>query len=763
MPLGAEVAQSTMPTDFATGRWIAMPAQQRRRAAPLLRRPFQVPVDFQNAELLICGLGYYEAYINGSRVGDHVLDPAQTDYDRRCLYVRYDITDLLRCGDNVLGVIMGDGFFNQDIVWRHHDTTLRYGEPRLLARLRVGYQEGPDLVVDTDSHWRCHTGPILSSNVYAGETYDARLEQAGWSQPGFDASRWAAVQIVDPPGGKLERQTVAPNRRIEQIRPVAIHRLTPTVHLVDMGQNFAGWARIQIAAPTGTRIALRYAEAVDAKGRLDTASTGVFATMVEQIDTFICDSRDAVQTWEPRFTYHGFRYVEVTGWPGELGADDIAGIAVHTDLKPAGHFECSDPRLNQLHQMARWTLRSNLHGIPTDCPAREKCGWLGDAHIMCEYTIYNYHAHDFWKKYLADIETSRLNNQGLPTNVSPGRRFCGTANPDWMAALILIPWYLYVYYGDRDVLARHWPGMQTVIAHLRQISRDWIIEGGYGDWCDPENSTKPTYTPPALTSTAWFHVCTRVMAEVATQLGQGVAADEYRSWLEPIASAFASRWFDKQADTFGSQTADAMALMFGLSPAGRQEHIARSLVKDIRQRRAMHHTVGIMGLRALFEALSRFGQGETALALLHQDSYPSFGDLITHRDATTLWEYWGETEVDQADGPRSLNHPMMGGFDNWFFNTLAGIRPDPASPGFAHFHLSPCPPPGLAWVSAHYDCPHGRIASQWRIENDQFIWTVDVPQGTRATATLPFSKKFVVLDPGRAIGLRDVAPSLKTS
>ena len=733
--------------EFALATWIMMSPDRRGTHGPLFRREFSLPNQTVSANLRICGLGYYEAWINGSRVGVNVLDPAQTDYETRCLYVTHDVTAMLRSGINVLAVMLGDGWFNQNLVWGD-GKGLSYGEPRLLAHLDVTLENGQTVVVCSDQEWCCATGPVTQNNIYAGESYDARAESPGWDAPGFDATGWERVDVAAVDAGvRLEEQKLPPIKIIEELKPVSITSGSPGCWVADMGQNFAGWLRIRVQAPEGTVIRLRFAETLDANGRIDTASTGVFATNVEQIDTYTCKGA-GIEIWEPRFTYHGFRYVEIDGWPGTPGVEDVTGVVVHTALPSAGAFECSDERLNLLHKMVLWTHRSNLHGLPEDCPARERCGWLGDAHIICEYSIYNFQGLTFWEKYLDDIETGRIRTGGLPGPIAPGKRVSCIADPDWMAAMILIPWHLYVYYGKSLPLEQHWEGMKAVINHFKNKAVDWILSGGLGDWCDPRNRCAPTYTPEALTTTIWFYECSSIMARVGTLLGKEDATRLYAEWAEKISVAFKEKFYDNKKRTFGSQTANAMALNFGLVPAGETQAVVESLVEDVRETHQLHTSVGIVGLRYLFETLTRYGHGELALALMHQDTSPSFGDLI-RRGATTLWEYWGESEVDNFDGPRSLNHPMMGGFDNWFYNTLAGIRPDPEQPGFKHFFLDPHPVKELTWVRAYHDCPHGRIISEWRVANDCFEWNVTVPANTTATVTVPGEQEVRELGPGR--------------
>ena len=729
--------------------WIGMPEAHRGRSVPLFRREFHIDQEIVSAKLSICGLGCYEAYLNGERVGDHVLDPAQTDYEIRALYSTYDVAALLRTGANAIGAMLGDGWFSQNVVW---SGKMSYGSPRLVATLEVQLAGGSKLELSTDGSWLCAKGPVTASNLYAGESYDARLERPGWSSSGFEGAssskwwlKWLPCEIVEAPCFRLEEQLIPPMRRIEELRPVQISEAQPGCWIADMGQNFSGWLGIKVEALAGTCIRLRFAEAISPNGMLDTGSSGVFATGVEQVDTYICKG-GGVETWEPRFTCHGFRYVEILGWPGKPGAADLVGVVVHTALRPAGSFECSDARLNLLHRMAVWTHRSNIHGFPEDCPVRERCGWLGDAHVICEYSFYNFDGDSFWLKYLDDIESSRLKNGGLPTYVAPGKRHCGLASPDWMAALILIPWAHYVHYGKRDVLERHWEGMRAVIEHMKSLSDGWLLPHGLGDWFDPGQRAQPSYTPPVKTSTLIFGDCARIMSKASSLLGRGEDSVRYAEWSSEIRAAFQKSFYDRDSRSFGSQTADAMALQLGFAPQGQEAAIADSIAKDALARDT-HFTVGIMGLKCLFEVLTRYGHGELALALLRQDSYPSFGDLI-NRGATTTWEYWGEKEVDDVHGPRSLSHPMMAGYDSWFFNTLAGIRPDPEHPGFDQFFLEPHPIQGVSWMKCVHDCRHGRISSFWTLKDGLFSWSVVVPEGSKALARLPGSSEFIELAPG---------------
>jgi alpha-L-rhamnosidase len=739
--------------------WIG---SHQKSSAPYFRHIFQREGKLKSASLAISGLGYHEAWMNGHRVGDHVLDPAQTDYEHRVLYVRHDVTQMILKGPNCIGAILGNGWYHQDRVWSHRKRGeqsdeegkkteqrvrgMSYGEPRLMMELELNYEDGRREVVRPDSTTRWSSGPITDNNIYSGEHYDARLELEGWSEPNFNAHLWEGVEQKAPPGGRLEEQTMPPMRKIEKITPQEISPKGEGRYVIDFGQNLSGWVRMSIEAEEGTEITLRYAETVFSDGEINTASTGVFATEVEQIDRYICRG-GKVETWEPRFTYHGFRYAEVLGWPGELKLDNITAVVVHTDVPVVGNFACSDQRLNQLHQMALWTHRSNLHGIPEDCPVRERCGWLGDANLVTEYSLWNYDSKSFWEKFLGDIETTRADNGGIPCDIAPGKRCSESdANPDWAAAFIMLPWYLYERSGDPKVFGDHWSGMVQLMAHYENKSDDGILKGGYGDFFDPGSEKIVSHTPQVLSTTLWYFKCSIVMAEMAKVRAEIKSAERYQMKAVQISKALERNFFDRETGSFGSQGANVLALAFGVL-SEKEGQIQDALVRDIRERN-VHMNVGVMGVRYILEVLTEAGHGELALKLMHQNTYPSFGHLI-ERGATTLWECWGEIGHDENHGARSLSHPFMGGYDNWFFESLGGIQTDTAHPGFKHFFLKPHPIAGIDWVRCEHEILQGKIESSWRVEKGVFSWNVTVPKGTQATVQLPVSGEEMTAMAGR--------------
>ncbi|MFW6437606.1 MAG: family 78 glycoside hydrolase catalytic domain [Armatimonadota bacterium] len=716
------------------GDWIRAPKMD---AMPLLRREFRVADGVRAARAYLCGLGFHEVYLNGRRIGDHLLDPAQTDYDQRAFYVVHNVTEALEEGVNAVGVILGDGWYNQDEVWGYPSgRVMSYGAPCLLMQIEIEDTAGNRQIIVSDEAWRCHPGPVRRSNVYLGEAYDARAEVSGWAEVGLDDATWLPVEIAEPPGGRLTPQQLPPIRRTEELAPVAIKQMLSDRWVVDFGQNFAGWVRIRVEdAPPGEEIRLRFAETTFGyDGMIDPASMGTFALHGDPADSYTCRG-GGVEVWEPRFTYRGFRYAEVTGYPGDLAAhpEAVTGIVVHTDAPCAGALHSSDERTERIHEVARWTLRSNVHGIPTDCPSREKCGWLGDAHVIAEMASFNYDLSTFWPKYIDDIETSRRGE--LPPFVAPGKRMTKpNGAPDWGVAIVLIPWAQYRFYADLQCLRQHWSAMRQFVEEVAEKARKGLVEEGLGDWCPP-GSVKPTETPVAFTSTALLCRALEIVAAAAPLVGADAGPAHFEALRQNSCNALIRDFWQGRGAGFGSQTANAMALAFGLVPDHRERIAADALAADVADR-DYHHSTGIFGSQHLHWALCEWGHAEAAWRLLHNDTYPGIGHLMS-LGATTFWECWGEAQIEQEEMPRSLNHPMQAAFDAWHFSGLAGINPDPARPGFRHTVLRP-----QGWgvwpdIEAEYRSAHGLIRSAWEGDAERIRWQITVPAGCDATVLPP--------------------------
>jgi len=716
-------------------KWIGFPSI----STPYFRKEFTLEKPISRARAYISGLGYYQLYINGSRVGDHVLDPAQTDYDKHAFYVIYDITQLLQSGANAAGIILGNGWYNQNITWPQ--ANLKYDHPGVICQFLLDYQDGTSEHVITDGTWKVSSGPILNNNIYAGEEYDARLELDHWHESGFDDSSWNHAHWVGACSPVLHHQTISPIREIKTVQPVSLTQPRPGVFVYDMAQNFAGWARIKVKAPAGTRIQLRFAEWLHDDGMIDPSSTGDWVTRFTQTDTYICKG-SGTEIWQPCFTYHGFQYVEITGLPFEPTLDTLEGVVVHTDVQPAGRFECSDPMLNRIQQAALWTQVSNLHGIPTDCPHRERCGWLGDALLTAEMTIFNFDMSNFWTKYIHDMETNR--GDKLPNNIAPGKRLCG-AESDWQTAFILVPWFMYLYYGDQRVLQQYYPGMKTLMDHYRKIANDHIIERGHGDWCEPGNAL-PKNTPASLTVTTMYYYVATIMHQIAALLDNNDDMVEFEKLAQSIKSAFIKRFYDSKNSTFASQAGNTLALHFNLLDDCNIPAVVQSLVDDIKQH-DNHITCGIFGCRYLYSVLTRFDHTQLAIDLLNQTTAPSIGHLFS-LGATTLWETFSSYSTFGEFGKFSLSHPMQGAFAAWFYDGIGGIQPDPQNPGFKHFILHPHHSATLKSADVEYNSIYGTIRSQWQKSDNQFQWKITIPANTTATVYIPADESDTITENG---------------
>ncbi len=727
------------------GDWQAKWITFESESAPLLRKEFEINQTLSDARIFISGLGYYELRINGSKIGDHVLDPGQTDYEQRTFYEVYDITKEIRQGNNVIGVILGNGWYHQTAVnhgkfgWKDVD----YGIPRLICQTHLTFSDGSKKIIISDETWKASNGPIIYNNIYAGEHYDAQLEKNGWDTSSYDDLTWEPVQLIDGPGGKLVYQNIPPVKRIKTITPVNITNPKPGVYIYDMGQNFAGWARLKVKAEKGTTIRMRFAEWLGKDGMIDPGSTGYYATGVVQTDKYICSGK-GIEIWEPKFTYHGFQYVELTGYPGTPDIENLEGVVVHTSLERSGHFECSDLMINKLYNTALWTLTSNLHSIPTDCPHRERCGWLGDAFLISDMTIYNYEAALFWSKFIRDIETSRRGD--IPNNIAPGRR-TGGKDPDWGAAFIQLPYNLFLYYNDTSIITEHYEGMTFFMDHLQKLADNYIIRKGIGSLFPP-GRIMPKKTPPEFTSTGLFYFCASVMSEMAKATGKNEDATHFNLLAKKIKKAFNDRFYDHRGKTYGGQEKNVLALAWGLVPEQNVKAVAKDLNRYVTEVHNGHVSTGIFGTRYIYGILSKYGYEETVQQLFNTKSFPGYGYLFD-RGATTFWENWGELKFEDRDAPgddRSKCHPFQGGFTAWMFCGSGGIKPDPENPGFKHIILSPNFLKSQSWSLATYNSIHGKISSKWQNTFDELIWAVSIPVNTTATLYIPTDNKDAVTE-----------------
>jgi len=715
--------------------------------APLFRKEFAVGKPVRRARAYVSGLGYYELRLNGERVGDHVLDPGWTAYRKRVLYATYDVTAMLRPGPNAVGAILGNGWYNPlplrmwgRINPREH---LTIGRPRLILQLHIEYADGSTQSVVTDESWKVGDGPIVRNSIYLGEVYDARREQAGWDRPGFDDGRWLPAVRATEPVGELRAQSAPPIRVKQTIRPASITEPQPGTYIFDMGRNFAGWVTLRVQGKAGTAVRLRYGELLHTDGTLNVMTSvcgqikrpdmgGPGAPPVAyQSDTYILKG-EGVETYTPRFTFHGFRYVEVTGLPDKPSPDTVEGHCLHSDVGDAGTFACSNEMFNRIQEMVRRTLLSNLFGVQSDCPHRERFGYGGDIVASGEMAMLNFDMARFYAKAVQDLADDQRPNGGI-TETAP---FVGIADEGlgegagpvgWGTAFPWLQWQLYQYYGDKRILADHYEATKRWMHLLESKATDYILDNGISD----HESLVPK--PRALTGTAFFYHNACLASQIARALGRAADADRYAALSGSIRNAFNRKFLKPGTGVYdaGTQACQAFALFFDLVPADRRRVASDVLVNDVMQQHDGHLTTGIFGTKYMLAALSDAGRADVAYTIVNQKTFPGWGHMLD-AGATTLWEHW-----EFSDNTYSHNHPMFGSVSEWFFKSLAGIRPDPAAVGFDRIIIRPQVVPGLTWVKATYNSVRGRIASEWRIEGDRLKLDVTIPPNTTATVYVP--------------------------
>jgi alpha-L-rhamnosidase len=740
-----------------------MNTEQRKRSAPLFRKSFSVTKPVLKARLYVCGLGYHESWLNGEKLGDEVLQPAQTDYTVRNFYVSHDVTSQLVKGQNMLGFWLGDGFYNQDKVWGPKG--ISYGEPRIIAQLEITFKDGSKSILQTDETWQCAVSPVLESNVYAGENYDARLYNAKWATNQSTSENWHPVIILPSPGGELIAQQLPPCRRFGTVAAKKVDELRPGTWIFDFGQNLVGWARLRVQASPGTVLTIRFAENKLSGGELGFASGGIKATKVIQTDVYTCKG-GGEEIWEPRFSYHGFRFAEVSVSGGTLrnGAptkDFLEGIVVHTDMEVTGDFSCSDETLNRAFDWAHWTQIGNVQGVPTDCPIRERCGWTGDAHNVVPYTMYRFDAASMWNKYLKDMVTTAQNTGimlcfgknfgertkqmkavGIPTMIAPGKRFIGEGAPDWGSAIAFIPWDVYLRTGDIRPLETHYGSIRQWAEHLHKLSTNGIVYSGMGDWCKPilEDLNGRTdrelfgNVSPML-STACYYRSVRITADVARLIGNAKDFEHFDALASEIRKAFTRAFYSENPEMVPDQTINAIAINWNVLAPELHQEVAKALAKQV-QDAGYHFRTGVFGMPSLWPTLCKFGFQETAWKALQVESAPSL-KYLAKRGATTFWEVWPLEKDENVEYTRSMSHPFQGGFVAWFFEGLAGITPDKDNPGFRVFHLEPQLIDGLNWVKCRFKSPMGTIESSWERAESRLIWTVEIPPGATAQIRIP--------------------------
>ena len=704
--------------------------------APYLRRDLIVRPGLRTATLRSTAIGLVETSINGVRVGDELLAPGWTTYEQRLVVSTHDVTDLIREGENTLGAILGEGWALGRLAWEGR-RNIYSDRPALWAELELKFDEGTE-TVGTDLDWRASTGAIVRSSIYDGEEFDARLEPSGWNAPGFDDTQWSAVECFEWPRESLSEPIAEPIRAVEELVPVNISKSPSGKTVVDFGQVISGWVRIMPDAVAGQTITLRHAELVTA-GEIDVTTLRT----AEATDRFTA-AADGRQTWEPRFTFHGFRYLEVDGWPGEVTADDLRAIVIHSDMRRRGRLETSNPLLNRLHENAVWSMRGNFVGVPTDCPQRdERLGWTGDLNAFAPSAAYLYDVRGVLGSWLTDLRLEQSSKGYVPWIVPDVLTTPSSPTALWSDAAVSVPWALYQQYGDPQILRDSYVSMRTFIVSVEERLSDaalWDTGFQYGDWLDPDapvDNAAGGKTDRYLVASAYLVKTTRELAATAELLGEDADAERFGALHQRVRDAFRAEFVTATGRvTNESATAYALAIAFGILEPEQLRH-AGDLLAGLVAKAGYRISTGFAGTPLVADALSSTGHLAEAYMLLLETRCPSFLYPVT-QGATTIWERWDSIRPDGTlndSGMTSLNHYALGAVVDWMHRTIGGIAP--AEPGYARVAIAPQPGGDLTYSRASLDTDHGPIMVRWNVEGRDMVVEVTLPDGVPADVTLP--------------------------
>ena len=733
--------------------------------SPYLRKEFRLEGPVRRARLYATARGVYEPYVNGERVGEDVLAPGWTDYRKRVQYQTYDVTGLLAEGQNALGAVLGDGWYAGFFGFDPKHRGAHYGSRAyLLAQLEVEYEDGTTQTVVSDGSWKSSNGPILYSDLLVGESYDARQEMVGWNEPGFDDSGWYPVGVEEVGETLLLAQPDEGVRVTEEVAAKAVTEPERGVYVFDMGQNIVGWVRLKVRGEAGTEVTLRHAEALNPDGTIYTTNL----RFARATDRYVLKG-GGEEVYEPRFTFHGFRYVEVTGYPGEPPLEAITGRVVHSATPPAGSFECSSPMVNKLQSNIVWGQRDNFLSIPTDCPQRdERLGWLGDAQVFVRTASFNMDVAAFFEKWMVDVEDAQSSEGAFP-DVAPlfgdrSEAFLSRGAPAWGDAGVIVPWTIYKTYDDTRIVERHYEAMGRWMEYLRDANPDLLrrnkMGNNYGDWLSPKGAD----TPKDLLATAYWAYDARLMAEMARVVGRPEDAKRYEDLFEGIKGAFNEAYVAPDGRIKGdTQTCYVVALHMDLLPEGLRPAAAEHLVAAI-EREDWHLSTGFVGVGYLCPVLTEAGHRDVAYRLLNNETYPSWGYTIRN-GATTIWERWdGWTEENGFQSPNmnSFNHYSLGSVGEWLYRYVAGLDMDPQTAGYGRIVIRPRPGGGLTHARAEYDSVRGRIVSAWSVEGDRFELRVEIPPNTTATVYVPAEGGTEISEGGKPVEQAEGVEGLRT-
>ena len=726
-----------------TAEWISPQSEKEMvgsKPCQYLRKEFTTAKKVKSARVYVTSLGLYQLFLNGKKVSTDLFTPGWTSYKNRIQYQTYDVTSMVQ-QKNSIGAIIGDGWYRGNIGFQKQSAY--YGNRlALLAMLQVNYTDGSSETIATDQSWKASEGPITESDIYNGETYDARKEMPGWATAGFDDSQWAKVAVIDHPKKILIAPQGAVVKAIEEIKPLKMLTTPSGETVFDMGQNMVGWVRLKVKGQKGDQVTLRFAEVLDKSGNFYTDNLRA----AKCTDHFILNG-SGEEIFEPHFTFHGFRFVKIEGLSTPATIDQVTGVVIYSDMKPTGTFTCSDPMINQLQKNIQWGQKGNFLDVPTDCPQRdERLGWTGDAQVFSMTAAFNFNVAPFYTKWTRDIAADQLPNGSVP-DVVPDVLNGGGAKTAWADACIIVPWSTYLTYGDQRILEVQYPSMKAWVEYMKTRAGEdnlWTGDWHYGDWlafATTHSDYPGATTDKDLIATAYYAYSSGLLAKIADIIGQKDDAKTYAQLSQNIKKAFQKDFVTSTGRLVShTQTAYSLALAFDLLPEDLIPKAAAFLAGDVKK--MGHLTTGFVGTPLLCKTLSAHGYEDLAFMLLNRKEYPSWLYPVT-QGATTIWERWDGQKPDgsfQDVGMNSFNHYAYGAIGEWLYRHVAGLDIDPEMPGYKHILLSPHPGGGLTNADAQFTSLYGKVKSAWKIEGNEFVYDVTVPANTTATVTLPWAK-----------------------
>ncbi|WP_317175544.1 glycoside hydrolase family 78 protein [Pontibacter beigongshangensis] len=745
------------------GRWIGMdklsPWDQEERfsrlSARYFRKEFEAPKKIKKAKVYIIGLGLYELYLNGQRIGDQVLAPTPTDYSENVKYNTFDVTEQLKSGKNAIGTVLGNGRFYTMRQYKAYKNK-NFGYPKMLLNLVIEYTDGTTEKIRTDESWKMTAdGPIRTNNEYDGEEYDARKEMPGWNTVGFDDKQWLPSEYVQEPTGEFEAQMNENMKVMQTLKPVSVKQLKPGTYIVDMGQNMVGWVRMRVQGKSGDQVTLKFAEVLNEKGEL--AMANLRDAKVTDIYTL---KGGAEEVWEPSFVYHGFRYVEVSGYPGKPTANSFEGRVVYDAIQTVGSFRTSNPIINQVHQNSYWGIKGNYKGMPIDCPQRnERQPWLGDRPVQAYGESFIFDNGKLYAKWLDDIQYAQKADGSIP-DVAPAFWRYYSDNMTWAGTYLMIADMLHQQYGNVQALEKHYPSMKKWLQYMQNVymTDGYIMtKDSYGDWCAPPATIEEgrgmnanVKYPSQLISTAYHYHYLQMMQRFARLTGNEGDIAGYQALAEKVRDGFNDEFYNPEGAFYGENklTDNLLALYFGLVPKEQEAALFKSIVHIIEVQNKGHLSTGVVGTQWLMRSLTEFGRPDLAYRLATNTTYPSWGYMVAN-GATTIWELWNGNTA--APNMNSYNHVMMlGDLLSWYYEDLGGIRSSREQTGFKEIEMKPLMVNGLEFVNASYHSLYGLIKSDWKKEKKRFTWNITVPGNTKAVVYIPASSEKSVTEGGKA-------------